>query len=82
MKIMGIGLLLWLLMMMKHVVGTSEPKVLGLRLTSVDSNMGYTSDGVISVVTGVDLNLELIGVNINKEGRGSFKVLKSYIFLS
>ena len=58
---------MWLLMMMKHVVGTTEPKVLGLRLTSVNSNMGYTEDGVISVVTGVDLEMELIGVNINKE---------------
>ena len=47
--------------------GETDTKILGLRLNQVTSDQGYTDEGVISVKTGMDVQVEVIGVNVDQE---------------
>ena len=44
-----------------------EAKVLGLRLKTVTSSQSYNEDGVISVMAGQQIEIEVIGVNLSPE---------------
>ena len=44
-----------------------EAKVLGLRLKTVTSSQSYNEEGVISVMAGQQIEIEVIGVNLSPE---------------
>ena len=48
-------------------VAGEEAKVLGLRLKTVSSSQSYTDEGVISVMAGQMIDIEVIGVNLSPQ---------------
>ena len=42
-------------------------RILGLRLNNVDSSTGYTGDGMISVMTGQDITVGVIGADLAED---------------
>ena len=49
------------------VTCVEEAKVLGLRLKSVSSSQSYNAEGVISVMAGQEIDIEVIGINLSPE---------------
>ena len=46
---------------------SAQPEILGLRLPGVDSSRGYTSEGVIRVMTGQNIEIETLGNGLNNQ---------------
>ena len=59
--------LLSLTMSLVACVEEEGAKVLGLRLKTVTSSQDYNEEGVISVMAGQQIDIEVIGVNLSPE---------------
>ena len=59
--------LLSLTMSLVSCVEEEWAKVLGLRLKTVTSSQSYNEEGVISVMAGQQIDIEVIGVNLSPE---------------
>ena len=46
---------------------TGQPEIVSLRLPGVDSSRGYTSEGVISVMTGQNIVIETLGNELSNK---------------
>ena len=51
----------WLILALLAAAVSSQPEILSLRLSHVDSSRGYTEQGEIHVMTGQDIIIETIG---------------------
>lgn len=59
--------LLYMTMSLVSCVEEGGAKVLGLRLKTVTSSQSYNEEGVISVMAGQQIDIEVIGVNLSPE---------------
>jgi len=57
-------------------VDANDVKVLSLRLSHVDAAAGYTEDGMISMMTGQEFILEIIGIGLDENTFVKFSTAK------